>query len=565
MEPSILLLKEIAIAANEASSMDVAFREALDRICALAGWPVGHVYLPAEDGGRLEPTEIWYIEDEERFAEFRSITEATPFALGEGLPGRVLEQGGAVWIEDIPTVPNFARSEVANSVGLRGGFGFPILVGDEIAAVMEFFTVEPRPRDDELLETLTQAGVQLGRVVERVRASDELERRVADRTRELTALNKSLKVELVNHEQMESALRDSEAMYHSLVEYAPLSIYRKDLGGRVVFGNASYCEGLGLKIDELIGKTDFDLFSHEQASKYVADDERVIDIGEPLRLVEMHQGVDGTMYVEVLKTPIYDHRGECVGTQGIFWDVTAEYESRRKLEESAAALSQSNDDLAQFAYVASHDLQEPLRMVSSYLQLIERRYNDVLDETGREFMAFAVDGAKRMKNLIRALLEYSRIGTGGGEMELVSLAEVVKDVEGVLKMVIEESGAKLKVNELPEVTCDRIQIAQLLQNLIGNGLKFCRDRSPEIEISAQHDDVEHAWKLSVRDNGIGIEPEYLDRVFVIFQRLHSREDYAGTGIGLALCKRIVERHQGRIWVESEVGKGTVFSFSLPDV
>jgi PAS domain S-box-containing protein len=564
MDPSILLLKEIAVAANEASSMEVAFQEALDRICGLAGWPIGHVYLPCDGGVRMESTKIWYLEDAERFKEFRAMSEATSFGLGEGLPGRVLQGRGAVWIEDIPTVPNFARSEVATSVGLRGAFGFPILVGEEIAAVMEFFTVEPRPRDDALLETLAQAGLQLGRVVERERAAEILESRVAGRTAELTALNESLKVEIVKHQQMESALRDSEAMYHSLVEHAPLNIYRKDLEGKVVFGNASYCEGLGIGLDELLGKTDFDLFSQEQAAKYVADDERVIEIGEPLRLVEEHQRLDGTMYVEVLKTPIYDHRGECVGTQGIFWDVTPEYESRRKLEESATALKQSNEDLAQFAYVASHDLQEPLRMVSSYLQLIERRYTDVLDDAGREFIGFAVDGAKRMKNLIRALLEYSRIGTGSYKMALVPLAEIAEEVCGVLQVAVDETGAKLTIGELPEIHGDRIQLAQLLQNLIGNALKFCRDRPPEIEISAQRNEQGDRWQISVKDNGIGIEEEYQERVFVIFQRLHSREDYAGTGIGLALCKRIVERHQGKIWVESEEGVGTTFTFELPE-
>lgn len=203
-------------------------------------------------------------------------------------------------------------------------------------------------------------------------------------------------------------------------------------------------------------------------------------------------------------------------------------------------------------------------MVSSYLQLIERRYGEALDDTGREFMAFAVDGAKRMKNLIRALLEYSRIGTGAREMEVVPGSEIVDEVLKVLKLSISESGARVKVGELPDLRCDRIQICQLMQNLVGNAIKFCRGRTPEIHISARRDEGGRGWDISVRDNGIGIEKDYLDRVFVIFQRLHSREDYAGTGIGLALCKRIVERHQGRIWVESEPGQGTTFSFHLPD-
>jgi len=569
MDPSVLLLKEIAVAANEASSAEVAFQTALDKICELADWPIGHATF-ADEGG-MAPTKIWHLRDGDRFAEFKRLTEETHFAIGEGLPGAVLAKRQAVWIEDVPKASNFPRAAVAEASGLLGCFGVPIMVGDEVAAVLEFFALEAVPRDDALLDTLAQAGVQLGRVVERERTAellresqDKLERRVADRTVELTALNESLKVELAKHEMMEAALRDSETMYHSLVEHVPVSIYRKDLEGRVVFGNASYCEGLGMKLEELMDKTDFDLFSDERATKYVADDMRVIESGEPLRLVERHEGQDGTMHVEVLKTPIYNHRGDCVGTQGIFWDVTMEYESRQQLEESAEALRQSNEDLAQFAYVASHDLQEPLRMVSSYLQLIERRYNDKLDDSGREFIAFAVDGAKRMKTLIKALLEYSRIGTAAAEMEVVPASKIVSSVSHLLKLAIKDTGAKIKVGELPDLRCDEIQIAQLMQNLIGNAMKFCDSGKPEIEVLSERDEAAQSWTISVKDNGIGIEEEYLERVFVIFQRLHSREEYAGTGIGLALCKRIVERHQGKIWVESELGKGTTFSFSIPD-
>ena len=276
MEPSILLLKEIAVAANEAGSMEVAFQTALDRICALAGWPVGHVYVADEDGGRLRPTEIWYLEGSERFAEFRTVTEATTFGTGEGLPGRVLERREAVWLEDIPTVANFPRSHVAEAVGLKGAFGFPILVGDEIAAVMEFFTVESRPRDDELLEALAQAGLQLGRVVERDRAAEELERAVADRTADLTALNENLKEEIYKHEKVEAALRDSEAMYHSLVE----NVAAQHLSQRSRRpGRVRQCLLLRGAADdppeELLGQAPTSISSREeQASKYVADDER---------------------------------------------------------------------------------------------------------------------------------------------------------------------------------------------------------------------------------------------------------------------------------------------------
>ncbi len=560
MNSPLQLLKEIAIASNEATKAEDALRSSLARICAFTGWPVGRVYAYDAEEGRLVPSDI-------RFPETAADTS---LVTGGGLPERVLESGGAVWIRDILEDTALSKVRLAEDFAVRSAFAFPVRVGGECPYVLGFFAPEPSEPDPALLEVMEQAGVQLGRVVERERASTELlasrlalEENVARRTAELTTLNESLKRELEQRERIETALRDSEAMYHSLVEHAPLSIYRKDLEGHVVFGNVSYGKDLGIDIADLIGKTDFDLFSEEQASHYVADDRRVIETGAPLRKVERHEGAQGTIFVEVLKTPIYDHRGNCTGTQGIFWDVTEEYEARRKLEESTSELKRSNEDLAQFAYVASHDLQEPLRMITSYMQLLELRYSELLDESGREFVHFAMDGAERMKNLIRALLEYSRIGTKAAPHEPVPLDDVLSDVLSVLQVAIQETGATVTYDPLPEVPCDRIQISQLLQNLIGNALKFCRDRPPEIHISATRQSKQRKWTFSVRDNGIGIDAAHLDRIFVIFQRLHSREAYPGTGIGLALCKRIIERHHGKIWVESEPGNGTVFHFTLP--
>jgi PAS domain S-box-containing protein len=572
MNSPLQLSKEIAIASNEALKAEDAFRRTLAHICAYTGWPVGHVCEYDPQQGRLVPSDLWFPERaEDSLASFRQAALDASCAKGEGLPGRVLESGGAVWIPDILKDANLPRAQPSEGLTVRGAIAFPVRIGEEIAAVLEFFSPEPSEPDPTLLDLMEQAGVQLGRVVERERAASAflanrlaLEENVARRTAELTTLNESLKRELEQRERIETALRDSEAMYHSLVEHAPLSIYRKDLKGHVVFGNASYGKDLGIDIADLLGKTDFDLFSEEQASQYVADDRRVIETGDPLRKVERHEGAHGTIFVEVLKTPIYDHKGNCTGTQGIFWDVTEEYEARRKLEESTAELKRSNEDLAQFAYVASHDLQEPLRMITSYMQLLELRYSELLDESGREFVHFAMDGAERMKNLIRALLEYSRIGTKAAPHEPVPLDAVLADVLGVLQVAIQETGATVTADPLPEVPCDRIQISQLFQNLIGNALKFCRDRPPEIHISAARGSAQHQWTISVRDNGIGIEAAHLERIFVIFQRLHSREAYPGTGIGLALCKRIIERHHGKISVDSELGKGTIFHFTLPE-
>jgi signal transduction histidine kinase len=232
-----------------------------------------------------------------------------------------------------------------------------------------------------------------------------------------------------------------------------------------------------------------------------------------------------------------------------------------RVADRTAELKRSNEDLEQFAYVASHDLQEPLRMVASFTQLLARRYEDKLDKDAKEFIHFAVDGATRMQTLINDLLAYSRVGTRGKPFEPIDLNHLLSRVLVNLKVAIDESHAVVTHDPLPIVTGDATQLTQLLQNLIGNAIKFRADKSPQIHFGVSRRGGD--WHFSIRDNGIGIEQKYFDRIFVIFQRLHSRQDYPGTGIGLALCKKIVERHGGRIWVESTEGKGTTFYFQLP--
>ncbi len=231
------------------------------------------------------------------------------------------------------------------------------------------------------------------------------------------------------------------------------------------------------------------------------------------------------------------------------------------LKEKTEELARSNRDLEQFAYVASHDLQEPLRMVASYVQLLARRYKGKLDSDADEFIGFAGDGAVRMWKLINALLAYSRVGTWGKELEPTDCETVLNQSLNNLKLTIEENGALVTHDPLPTVMADNPQLVQLFQNLIGNAIKFRGAEPPRVHVSASRNG--NGWTFSVRDNGIGIAPEYAKRIFIIFQRLHSREKFGGTGVGLAICQKIVERHGGRIWVESEVGKGATFSFTLP--
>ena len=252
----------------------------------------------------------------------------------------------------------------------------------------------------------------------------------------------------------------------------------------------------------------------------------------------------------------------------IWWNSRLLYEAdlermqaEEQLRKTSENLERSNGELQQFAYAASHDLFEPLRMVVSYLQLLNQRFGTGLVPQAREFIGFAVDGAERMQALIQDLLAYSRVDMRGGSFNTVDCEQAFSAAVANLKVAIEETGAVVRHGQLPRIAGDSVQIAQVFQNLIGNALKFHGNKPPEVDVAAQPRGEE--WLFYVRDNGIGIEPRNFERIFVIFQRLHTRTEYAGTGIGLALCKKIIERHGGKIWVESIPGKGSTFLFTLP--
>jgi light-regulated signal transduction histidine kinase (bacteriophytochrome) len=256
-----------------------------------------------------------------------------------------------------------------------------------------------------------------------------------------------------------------------------------------------------------------------------------------------------------------------IGSARLLGEIVQRHRGEVLLRQTTNHLARSNQELEQFAYVASHDLQEPLRMVASFTQLLAQRYGDKLDRDGREFIGFAVDGATRMKQLIEDLLAYSRVTAKGRPMAVVDTRNSLSLALRNLGAAILESGAEVDYDRLPPVRADGFQIVQLFQNLVGNAIKFRTPGvPPRVHIEASHAAGDpRQWQFRVSDNGIGIEPKHFDRIFAIFQRLHTRREYPGTGIGLALCRRIVESYQGRIWVESEPGKGTAFLFTLPEV
>jgi light-regulated signal transduction histidine kinase (bacteriophytochrome) len=250
---------------------------------------------------------------------------------------------------------------------------------------------------------------------------------------------------------------------------------------------------------------------------------------------------------------------DSTGIVRAFSKFTRDNTPQKKAEDE---LKRSNADLEQFAYVASHDLQEPLRMVSNYTQLLEQRYRGRLDSDADEFIGFAVDGARRMQTLIDDLLEYSRVGRRGKEPRPFDSGQILQNALANLKSAVEESGARVEFDALPVMACDTSQMEKVFQNLIGNALKFRREGNPCVVRVSASEKVSES-EFCIQDNGIGIESRHFERIFQVFQRLHTREKYPGTGIGLAICKKIIERHGGRIWLESSPGDGTKFFFTVP--
>jgi len=368
--------------------------------------------------------------------------------------------------------------------------------------------------------------------------------------------------DITERKRIEEVLRESEEKYRTILENIEDGYYEVDLDGNFTFFNDSMCRMLGYPTEELMGMNDQQYTDKENAKKLFQTFNKVYKTGGPLRGGEWEIiRKDRTRRcVEASVSLKRDSSGNPIGFRGIVRDVTERKQAEEALKEKTEELAWSNRELEQFAYVASHDLQEPLRMVTNFVQLLAKRYQGKLDSNADDFINFAVDGAMRMWNLINDLLAYSRVGTRGHPFEPINCETILQEALDNLKVTMEESGAVVTHDSLPTVIADSSQLVQLFQNLIGNAIKFIGNDPPRVHVSARRSGNE--WTFSVRDNGIGIAPEYAERIFIIFQRLHGRQQYPGSGIGLAVCKKIVERHGGRIWVESEPEKGATFYFTL---
>jgi len=295
--------------------------------------------------------------------------------------------------------------------------------------------------------------------------------------------------------------------------------------------------------------------------------------GERKRIIDEleHQGTsrakistkhrNGTSVIVKVNYTQFTDNSEDNGYIIVYRDITKRKRAEKKLKRTLDELKRSNKELEQFAYVASHDLKEPLRMVSTFTQLLERRYKNRLDDDANDFIEFIVEGCQRMKQLIDDILAYSRVTSHTKEFESVHIEKILDCVLFNLSVFIEENNASITYNSLPTVFVDTSQMVQVFQNLIINAIKFKGKKIPEIHVSAQKGEKE--WTIAVSDNGIGIDPEHQEDIFQVFKRLHAREEYPGMGIGLSICQKIVEKHGGRIWVESELGEGSTFYFTIP--
>jgi PAS domain S-box-containing protein len=470
-----------------------------------------------------------------------------------------------------PGVQYITIYAVTAAVAVLGGLGPAVVAGLLGAILTDYILIEPLYVLDINLPFISRTAVVVltsafvGYVGDMLRAAraraerqaEELEQRVQERTRELSA-------EIAEHEQASRYAR-------SLLEASLDPLVTISIDGKITDVNEATIQVTGVPRAELIS-TDFsNYFTEPQKAREGYRQVFATGFVTEYPLTIRHRS--GRLTDVLYNATVYkDTHDKIAGVFAAARDITdkkiaeAELDKHRMhLEELVRQrtddLTRSNRDLEQFAYVASHDLQEPLRAVAGFVEILRRRLGSSLDSKAAGYMDFVVDGAKRMQSLINGLLEYSRAGQAENN-ELTSAQTALDTALAYLRKTIEDSGAVVKSDELPAIHFDSTQLTQLFHNLIGNAIKFRGNANPRIHVRAKRE--RGGWQFAVSDNGIGFEPEYAERIFLIFQRLHSREQYPGTGIGLAICKKIVERHKGKIWVESKPGDGSTFYFTIPD-
>jgi PAS domain S-box-containing protein len=523
---------------GSSESLGDAIRGIIQVMCERLDWVCGARWSLDERENVLHCIESWCIDDE-RIRDFLNASARETFVPSKtGMIRRVLSSGESVWIEDVTERKDFQRASLAAQAGLRGAFALPVLMGDKVLGAIEFYSREPRKSDRWLLQVTVSVGYQIGQLMAR--------------------------------RQAEMAMRDSEERFRSLTELSSDWFWEQDEQFRFTALSRGIEAAIGVKPEEFIGKRRWETGLVGVSEEDVNAHKATLAAHRPFKDFEYgrRDAAGRIHYILASGEPMFDSEGRFRGYRGVARNITRRKrneaqirEAHDELEKKARELARSNEELQQFAYVASHDLQEPLRMISSYTQLLGRRYGDKLDGDAKEFMGYIVDGAARMKQLIEDLLSYSRVGTRGRELHATESRAALDKALLNLRAAQEASGATVTRGELPVVVADSQQLTQLFQNLLGNAMKFRAETPPRIHVACE--ERPDIWIFTVSDNGIGLDPQYSERIFMMFQRLHTKAEYPGTGIGLAICKKIVDRHGGRIWVESQPGKGCTFGFTIP--
>ncbi|WP_436344824.1 ATP-binding protein [Natronorubrum sp. FCH18a] len=511
------------------SQTDQSFIEQIDDLLELVRDVVGTDYATFS-----------CVEDDTHIFEAVDVPADADLQAGETVPlselpncKRVVESERTLVLRDVEA----EATELADPTwGIACYLGAPVFAGDEVYGTFCFYGMEART------EEFSDWDVTFVEFV-----SNWVNSQLAQRERE-------------------QSLRDAKLQMEAAVEAGTVGTWEWHIPDDQFVSGPSFAETFGVDPDAAREGVSLDQFVsaiHEADRDRVERriEEAIESGGEYEEEYRVWNEDDELRWVIARGHVECDEDGNPVTFPGALIDITERKHAEQQLEALNSRLKRSNERLEQFAHAASHDLQEPLRMVSSHLQLLDKRYGNTLDEDAHEFLEFAVNGADRMRAMIDGLLAYSRVETQGAPFEPVDLNDVLADVRTDLQRQIAESGAEMTVETLPQVEGDGHQLRQLFQNLVENALEYSGDEPPSVHISAERERQE--WVIAVRDEGIGIEPADRDSIFEVFHRLHSRVEYAGTGIGLALCRRIVERHSGDIWVESERGEGSTFFVSLP--
>ncbi|MBI5427662.1 MAG: GAF domain-containing protein [Nitrospinae bacterium] len=569
----VSLLQDVAIAANEARMLPEAIQIGLDKVCEATGWPVGHAYLfPGDDKSVLEPSNIWHLDNPARFEAFVRVTEGELRRPGVGLPGRALESGKPAWTVDVTRDPNCPRAKRAGDIGVKGGFAFPILVGKEVAGVLEFFSSQAEEPDEALLAVMAHVGAQLGRVFERDRseknqrlARENLEKGIEERTAELSRANQSLQSEILEHKRDKEELDRLNRQYDLILASAGEGIFGLDPQGNFTFVNPAAAQALGQAGPEIVGKSleavlpgggaGDDPPAHGQSPIYGALRDHISfrEAGDYFRRK------DGTLFPADYTCTSSLEDGRIVGAVVTFQNIAERKRAERQREEALADYEHVNNELLEFAYIVSHDLKEPVRGIASLGQWIAEDYAGKFDDAGRQQMQLLLDNARRMHKLIDGILAYSRIGRDKLEKSTLDSGEVVAAV--LNSLAIPKNIRVATEGTFPVVLFHLIHLEQVFQNLIGNAVKHLGKPEGEIVVSCR--DAGEAWEFCVRDNGVGIPERHFERIFKLFQTLNKSENYAdSTGIGLSLVKKILDTHGEEVWVESAVGQGTSFFFTI---